>query len=128
VTVETLNPGVANGLAELEEAFPGRVASEPDGSGGAYVTITEIELGESWTVPAADLSFQLLYNYPAAAVYPYYLPAEAVPVAGMPPALQRVSWRGREVNQLSLRNSRWTPTHDNAVGCVVQTGDWLRRQ
>lgn len=120
---------VANGLVELEGAFPGRVSHEPDGSGGAYVTVDAIGLSEHWTRLQAPLTFHLAYNYPACAIYPFYLPADVIPANGqLPQALQPVQWRERSVIQVSLRHTNWDPLRDNAVGAVMQTQDWLQRQ
>lgn len=120
---------VATGIAELESAFPDRVCHEPDGSGGAYVTVDAIQLGGHWTRPSAPLTFHMAYNYPASAIYPFYLPAEVIPANGpLPPALQPVQWRERSVIQVSLRHTNWDPRRDNAVGAAMQTQDWLQRQ
>jgi len=45
MTEAVLTSGVAEGIEELEEAFPGRVEHEPDGAGGAYVTVADIPTG-----------------------------------------------------------------------------------
>ena len=120
---------VARGITELEEAFPGRVSHDPDGAGGAYVIVEAINLGPRWTHPFAPLTLHLAYNYPASAIYPFYLPADVVPTDGsMPPVLQPVEWRGSNVIQVSLRHTNWSPQLDNAVGSVMQTQSWLQRQ
>ena len=76
MSVAPLAPEVAAALGELESAYPGAVSAEPDGAGGAYVTVDEIDLGDSWSIERAPVTFHLPYNYPAASPYPYYLPAE----------------------------------------------------
>lgn len=117
---------VGEGVRQLEEAFPDQVSYEADGQGGAYVTVSDIELGEGWNMPTAPLTFHLAYNYPAAAPYPFYLRAGAAPNGSWPPALQRVQWRGSEVVQVSLRHNSWDPASDSGVGSVFQVRDWLR--
>lgn len=124
----TVAPDVAEGIAELEQAFPGRVRFEPDGSGGAYVTVEDIDLGPRFSTSAAALTFQLAYNYPAAAPYPFYLPADASPTGAWPQALQPIEWRGFRVIQVSLRHTNWDPHRDTAVGSVVQVASWLQAQ
>lgn len=119
---------VAQGIQELEQAFPGEVSYSPDASGGAVVAVT-ITLGPRWSQPSAPLSFALAYNYPAGAIYPFYLPEHLVLVDGSwPAALQRVAWQGSSVIQVSLRHTNWDPLRDNAVGSVLQAQSWLRRQ
>jgi hypothetical protein len=119
-------PDVAEGIDQLEEAFPGQVFHEPDGSGGAYITIEDLELGSGWNVSAASISFHLPYNYPAAAPYPFYLPGDTSPHGAWPQVLQQVSWRGRQVVQVSLRHNNWDPHRDTAVGSVMQVRNRLR--
>ena len=118
---------VASAIAEIEEMFPEQVQWEPDGSGGAYVSV-EIDLGDRWTQSRTSVTFQIPYNYPSAPIYPYYLPADATPTEGWPQALQQVQWRDSQVIQVSLRHNSWDPTQDNAIGCVLQMQAWAREQ
>lgn len=117
----TVTAAITEAVAELERLF-GSVDVEPDGTGGAYVTVRELDLGERWTPKVVPLSFQLAYNYPYAAVYPFYCPAGLQRADGgaWPPALQQVMWRDRSVVQISLRANRWSPAHDSAAGAVAQ--------
>jgi hypothetical protein len=117
---------VAEGVRQLEMAFPDQVSHEPDGQGGTYVTVGDIQLGDGWTEVAAPLTLHLAYNYPAAAPYPFYLPARVEPNGTWPEALQRVHWRDTDVLQVSLRHNSWDPGRDTAVGSVFQVRDWLR--
>lgn len=124
-----LSEEVARAIEELESAFAGPVTHEPDDVGGAYVTVEKIELGPKWAVEQAPLTLHLAYNYPDAAIYPFYLPDGVVPADGsMPQALQPVRWRDQAVMQLSLRHNNWDPRRDNAVGAVMQAQAWLRAQ
>jgi Prokaryotic E2 family E len=125
----TTSQDVARGIEELEAAFPGRVEHEADGSGGAFIIVRDLELGERWTNPTASLTFALAYNYPAAPPYPFYLPGDVrLRDGSAPAALQRIEWRGQQVVQVSLRHNRWDPSCDGAVGSVMQVRDWLQRQ
>ena len=128
MSTTTATVEVINAIKDLEAVLPGRVRSEPDGFGGAYVTVEDIELGPGWSRPSAPLTFHVPYNYPAAAIYPYYLPPDARPLNSSPPALQQVVWRGNPATQVSLRHTRWDPVRDNALGCVFQVRSWLRSQ
>jgi hypothetical protein len=121
-----LSADVSEGVRQLEDAFQDRVSYEPDGQGGAYITIADIVLGDAWNVFSAPLTFHLAYNYPAAAPYPFYLPGGTEPKSTWPAALQRVGWRERAVLQVSLRHNNWDPARDSAIGSVLQVGDWLR--
>lgn len=112
---------IADAVEELERLF-GEVDVEPDGAGGAYVTVREIDIGERWTPRFVPLSFQLAFNYPHAAVYPYYCPAGVARVGGggWPAAMQPTTWCGEPMMQISLRANRWSPACDSAAGAIAQ--------
>ncbi len=113
-------------LAELENAFPGRVSSDPDGLGGAIVAIADVAMPTGWPLTNSPLMFVIPFNFPAIPVYPYYIPADAAPEGAVDQALQRIGWRGQSVLQLSLRHSAWRPGLDTIVGSVLQAMDWLK--
>jgi hypothetical protein len=125
VNTTTIAAEVARALGELQEAFPGRVASEPDGLGGALVSIAAVRLPAGWPVAHSALMFVIPFNFPAIPIYPYYIAAEAAPGGALAGALQRVEWRGQSVLQLSLRHNRWRPGLDTVLGSVLQAMDWL---
>lgn len=117
----TVAAPIADAVAELERLF-GTVDVEPDQTGGAYVTVREIDLSERWAPRVVPLTFQLAFNYPHSAVYPYYCPAGVARVdgSGWPQAMQPTTWRGEPMVQISLRANRWSPAHDSAAGAVAQ--------
>lgn len=124
----TIAAEVRDATEELQSHFGARVAWEPDGEGGAVVTIEKVELGEGWTRTEAPLRFVVPYNFPATPPYPYYLPRDAHPQGAWPTALQPIEWRGASAIQVSLRNSRWDTARDGLLGCVLQVAAWLREQ
>jgi hypothetical protein len=117
---------LAAALDEIERDF-GTVSAEPDGSGGAYVRVDSVEAGPRWSPTLIPVEFQLLYNYPFAAIYPYYTTIELQRVDGgpWPSALQRADWRGRQVVQISLRSTRWQPGIETASSSLAQVRHWL---
>jgi hypothetical protein len=123
----TMTAEVAAAIDELEEAF-GSVKSEPDGEGGAYVTVLELDIGERWLPSVIPLTFQLAFNYPHAAVYPYFAPGDLRRADGgaRPGAMQQVEWRGSARVQISLRANAWSPAHDSAAGAVAQVRHYLK--
>jgi hypothetical protein len=122
-----LTESVSRAVGDLEHAFPDRVSLEADGSGGAVITVGGFALGARWAPATADLAFHVPFNYPWAAIYPYYLISGSWSNVPASPALQRVNWRGRDVVQISLRHNGWTPQIDTALGCVRQVIRWLRQ-
>jgi hypothetical protein len=123
----TMSAAIAGAVDDLAHVF-GEVEVEPDGQGGAYVTVRNLDLGDRWSPRIVALSFQLAYNYPHAAVYPYFGPAGIMRTDGglLPSALQQIAWRGELRTQISLRANRWSPTHDTAAGAVAQVCRFFR--
>lgn len=123
MTAAVLPPAVQRAIDELEEAFSGRLAVDPDAS-GAIVSIADVELGPGWSAPTGILWFVVSFHYPDSAIYPYYVTDATHPPGG---ALQHVTWRGKTAIQVSLRHNRWDPAHDTALGSVRLTQAWLRQ-
>jgi hypothetical protein len=121
-----LTPLLAAAIGELERDF-GDVSCEPDGSGGAYVRVADVEAGPLWEPQLIPVEFQVQFNYPYAAIYPYYTIDELLRVDGSwPNALQHVDWRGRRVVQISLRATRWQPNIETASSALAQVRHWLQ--
>lgn len=118
---------IAAAIAELRKEYEA-VAWMPDGSGGAYVTVSPLQFGERWTPATATVEFALAFNYPYAPVYPFYATAALARADGgpWPAALQRVNWRGMNVTQISLRTRRWEPAHDTASTALRFVEHWFQ--
>jgi hypothetical protein len=120
---------VARAIAELEAEF-GEVTAEPTGDGGARVTVHDVELGDRWAPKRTAVHFVLAYNYPDAAIYPYFVTndLQRIDNGPWPGALQRgidTFGTGPRV-QVSLRASRWRPHVDTAVGAIQQVRRWFQ--
>ena len=123
----TMTGTIAEAVDDLERVF-GDVDVEPDEEGGAYVNVSGLDLDDRWSPRIVSITFHLAFNYPHAAIYPYYGPAGITRTDGgpLPAALQQVSWRGEVRTQISLRANRWSPTHDTAAGAVAQVLRFFR--
>lgn len=119
----TLPAELAQAVAELEDAFAGRVQIHNDRS-GAVVAITGVMLSERWSTRAGTLWFLIPYHYPDAAIYPFYITG-AQPNGGTINGLQQVQWRGEPAIQISLRHRSWSPKLDTALGSALQAQAWL---
>jgi len=126
VSTVPLSPELAEAVASLEEAFPGRVHIEDPDSGGVTIRIDDVPLSARWTPRVGQLWLVLPYHFPDAPIYPYYV-FGAVPSAEPVPGLQAVGWRGTMTTQLSLRHNAWDPSRDSAIGCVLQAQEYLER-
>ena len=121
-----LSEVIVGAIAELQRDF-GSVGAEPDGLGGAFVRVDEIDVGERWLPRLIPIEFQIQFSYPYAAIYPYYTVPELQRVDGKvwPTALQQVDWRGRQVVQISLRSTRWQPAVETAASNLAQVRHWF---
>lgn len=126
MTAPAVTADVADAIGELRTHFGAGVDAEPDGTGGAIVTVGGVKLADGWGRASAPVRFVVPYNYPATPPYPYYMPRECQPPGPWPQALQPVDWRGEAMIQVSLRNTNWDPARDTVVGCVLQVAAWLR--
>jgi hypothetical protein len=117
---------VRRAVVQLERDF--QVSLEPIGDGGAILTVRDLDIGERWQPTPIDLTFEVAFNYPYAAIYPFYTTSELARADGgaWPSALQHVAWRGAQRTQVSLRANRWNPQVDTAYGAVMQVTRWFR--
>ncbi len=126
--IADISAAVSEAVRELEKEF--QLTVEPDGNGGAIVTVVGVDLGGRWAPQTVDLAFSVPFNYPFASIYPFFTtPAlERRDGGERPSALQRVDWRGNPVTQISLRANRWDPNVDTTYGAVIQVLHWFRER
>jgi hypothetical protein len=61
----------------IREDFPGHcVHAWLNGSGGAYVVIDQVDIGDRWSTQTTWLGFHINYTYPEGDVYPHFLRAD----------------------------------------------------
>lgn len=65
---------VAVAVDGIRRAFPDApVYAWPDGQGGAFVVIDDVELGVTWTPSRSWLGFMISYLHPETDCYPHYV-------------------------------------------------------
>ena len=120
-----LADAVAAAVADLERAGY-TLSASATGDGGSIVTVHNFPFGERWLPESGDLTFEIAYNYPFAAIYPYYTTSDLNLREGdRPSALQIVDWRGSRYTQVSLRATNWNPQIDTALGALAQVEHWF---
>jgi hypothetical protein len=108
------------------------VTTVPDGNGGVYVLIGQVDVGPTYTPSTTWLGFQLSAAYPDADVYPHYtglLTRTDGQAHGA--AIQQTTWQGRPdqpAQQISRRSNRWNPAVDTAVNKAARILAWLAAQ
>ncbi|OKI58019.1 hypothetical protein [Micromonospora sp. CB01531] len=126
----TLTPAVATAVDAVREHFAGKpVEVTPDGAGGAFVIVNDIEVGPSYTPSTTWLGFQISAAYPSADVYPHYT-GRLTRTDGKPhgQAIQQVDWQNRPAMQLSRRSNGWHAGIDNAALKAEKVITWLVTQ
>ena len=132
-----LKSAVEAALAGLTAAYgEAQVLVVPDGQGGAWVEIREVELGSTYVQPATFVVFLLPFNLPGADIYPVFVRDDLARRDGAPlgDGLQRttLSWPGqpaqRPVIQISRRTRDGAFTSQTAVQKVEKVLEWLRNK
>jgi hypothetical protein len=128
--VTVLTSAVAGSIGAVRGHFTGKpVEVIPDGAGGAFVIVSDIEVGARYAPAVTWLGFQVNAAYPASDVYPHYTGRLArTDGRAHGQAIQQVTWQGRDALQLSRRSSRWNPAVDTAALKAEKVIRWLATQ
>ncbi|GAB3795040.1 hypothetical protein GCM10028798_03100 [Humibacter antri] len=124
---------IAEAIEELRATFPEtEVVVEPDGAGGAWVTISSVPMGSAFLQSESWMAFQLTFPYPEADVYPLFVRADLVRRDGAAhgQGFAATTWgpRGEACTQLSRRSNRLDPAVDTAATKVLKVIQWLEQQ
>jgi hypothetical protein len=130
-----LKSAVEAALAELRGAYgQDRVVAVPDGQGGAWAEILDVELGDTYLQRATFVVFLLPFNLPGTDIYPMFVRDDLTrrDGAALGDGLQRttLSWPGqpsqRPVVQISRRTRGGAFTAQTAVQKAEKVLEWLR--
>src|SRR5258708_7043669 len=115
-----MTPGVEQGIAGIRRSFPeAEIHVEEDGSGGAYVTVSPVEIGEKFRPNTTWIGGHLPAQLPYADVYPLFIGSDVTRVDGSAfsaPITAGHSFRGRGAIQISRRTNRLDPNSQTAAG------------
>jgi hypothetical protein len=126
---------VARAIEEVRATFPeSTVTSDEDGSGGAFVTVSELSIGSRFSESMSWLGFHITFNYPEAQVYPHFgVPGLTRPDGSEYEAgdgIQQVEWgpdrNKAKATQFSRSSTRWDPVVDTAANKLLRVLEWLR--
>ena len=100
---------VSNAIEELRRAFPSsEVTSREDGSGGAYVVVEEVEIGERFRPNSTWVGGHIPALYPYADIYPLFMGDDVRRVDGVAfeaPVTHGATFLERRALQISRRNN-----------------------
>lgn len=122
-------PSVDKAVAELRACFAEcRVEADPDGSGGAYVTVHNVRLGAPYAQLESWIGFQITFQYPYADVYPHFARPDLSRADGRPlgEGLGGAQFRNQLAVQLSRRSNKLNPAIDTAALKLLKVLKWLR--
>ena len=104
--------------------------SVPDGSGGAFVTLNNVPLGQPWAQADTWISFQITFQYPYADVYPHFVRHDIKRADGRPlgTGLGQAQFRNQPAVQISRRSNKLNPATDTAALKLLKVLQWLRSQ
>jgi hypothetical protein len=119
---------VEQAVAAVRDQFAGLpVNTVPDGVGGVFVTIDNIDLGDAYTPNMTWLGFHINAAYPHSDVYPLYIGrVTRVDNSAHGAAVQQVDWQNRPALQLSRRSTQWNPATDTAAIKAEKVITWFR--
>lgn len=124
-----IQPQIEKAIAEIISSFPDcPVEAEPDGTGGAFVTVQDVPLGPPYTQEKIWVGFQITFQYPYADVYPHFTCAELTRTDGrsLGEGIGNANWRSRPATQLSRRSNKLNPSTDTAALKLLKVMQWLR--
>jgi hypothetical protein len=128
-----VTPDVAAAVEEIRASYAGhRVEATPEGQGGAYVIVHDLEFGDHYTPSSGWMGFLIDFQYPSSYVYPHFIDADVKRTDGQAhgesfsgPTL----WPGRpekQAWQVSRRSYRWNPAFDTAANKLEKVLEWIR--
>ncbi len=129
-----MKEAVQTALAAIVERYGAeRIRSVPDGQGGAWVEVSDVDLGDTYRQATTYVIVLLPFNLPNADVYPVYVGADLTRSdgAGLGEGFSAtsVSWPGdpqpRSATHVSRRTRRSDFTRQTALQKVEKVIDWI---
>jgi hypothetical protein len=123
-----LAPAVEAGIAVVRDHFADHdIELIPDGSGGAFVIVDQVSLGDTYVPNETWLGFHVNAAYPHSDVYPHYISRiERSDKSPHGEGIQQVEWQNRAALQLSRKSNGWSPKTDNAALKAEKVIAWLK--
>ena len=120
---------VVEAIEEIRQTFDKcGMEVEADGSGGAFVTVTEISLGCPYVNEKVWIGFQITFQYPYADVYPHFTDPELSRTDGqnLGGGFGNASFRGHPAIQISRKSNRLNPQTDTAALKLLKVIRWMK--
>ena len=120
---------VANAIEELKRAFPSSgVGSREDGSGGAYVIVEDVAIGDRYRPSSTWVGGHITALYPYADIYPLFMGDDVRRVDGVAfeaPVTPGTQFFDRAALQISRRNNHTQNYPQTAVAKFLKVLHFL---
>ena len=124
-----MKQAVATAIDELKRAFPSSdVCSQEDGSGGAYVVVEDVAIGDKYRPSSTWVGGHITALYPYADIYPLFIAGNVCRVDGVafkPPITPGAQFLQRPALQVSRRNNHTQHYPQAAVAKFVKVLHFL---
>ena len=121
---------VANAIEELKRAFPSSaVCSREDGSGGAYVIVEDVVIGDRYRPSSTWVGGHITALYPYADIYPLFMGDNVGRVDGVAfaaPVTPGAQFFDRLALQISRRNNHTQNYPQTAVAKFLKVLHFLK--
>ena len=121
---------VATAIEELKRAFPSSaVCSGEDGSGGAYVVVEDVAIGDRYRPSSTWVGGHITALYPYADIYPLFMGDNVRRVDGVAfvaPVTPGAQFFGRPALQISRRNNHTQNYPQTAVAKFMKVLHFLK--
>src|ERR1700736_6558230 len=130
-----LTSDVIAAIEDIRVAHPDhRVSVEEDGSGGAFVEVDDLLLGDQYEPSRSWTGFRITFQYPMADVYPHFVINGLRRKDGRPLGvgfqLNNQGWQPpsgiKVATMVSRRSNRRDPTTETAVIKLEKVLSWIR--
>lgn len=126
-----VKPKVAEAVALLKRRYGvAHVHADPDGQGGAFVTVDEVPLGPPFQQSNTWVGFQLTAVFPYADVYPHFTRPDLARLDGtaLGEGTSLGTFRDQPALQLSRRSKNVEPSPEMAIRKMLRVLAWLQRR
>ena len=126
-----VKPKVEEAIALLRQRYGvAHINSEPDGQGGAFVTVDDVSLGAPFVQSGTWLGFQLTAMFPYADVYPHFARPDLARVDGaaLGEGTSLATFRDQPALQISRRSKNVEPSAEMAIRKLLRVVAWLQRR
>jgi hypothetical protein len=123
---------VEEAIKELENAYGAEnVQATADSDGGAYVMVSNLDIGEKYVPSVIWCRFRVTHMYPQAQVYPHFVNAELKrsDSAGFGTGFASpVVHNEIQTVQVSRSSKNWNPATDTAQIKLEKVLQWIKEQ